>query len=153
MPTTTRLGFRVPAGGDYPAAPSDFLRLANDIDAKLYNTGPAVTALAINAGWHAAVGFGAPSYYKDATGKICLAGTISNDNAIVNGSSNTAFTLPTGFRPANVIFQNVPVNMGTNGVSAQLQFNTNGTCVFVRTPVVNANLLWDLSQCSFHPGV
>ena len=149
MPTTA-LGFRYPAGTAYPNVPQDLQNLATDIDNKLYKGGPTVTALAINAGWHAAVGFAPPAVYKDASGLICLTGMISNDNAF-SGTSNTMFTLPTGFRPVYQKAGPVPVNMGAAGIIAQLLILTSGAASISRSAAIDANLIWDLSVIRFHP--
>lgn len=153
MPTTSK-GFRYPASSAAPNIPQDFQNLASDVDAYLYPTaGVSRGTLSFYPGFQQAVGFGVVSYFRDASGLIHMGGMASNVNGMSGAVTVPIVGLPAGYRPAHTCFFAVPVNMGTTGVSAHVNVQTNGDLVVVRTPAVDANLLWDLSSIVFHPGV
>lgn len=55
---------------------------------------------ALTGGWQTNVGFGGPKYRREIGGIVRLSGYMQNTNV---GTSTTAFTLPVGYRPSEVI--------------------------------------------------
>jgi hypothetical protein len=71
-------------------------------------------------------GFETAGFYRDRQCVIHLKG-------VITGSSNVAFTLPTGFRPAESTFSSIPAT----GETGNLEVRTNGT-VEVSSPTAGA---------------
>ncbi len=109
-------------------------------------TTAARTNATLDAGWTG--GTPVPRYYKDSTGCVCLEGKAQHSS---DGHSQTMFTLPTGFRPPDLV--GFPVRVGDGSVC--LIGITSAGLVVPRDAAsiggaVSTSLVW-LDGIRFHP--
>lgn len=106
---------------------------------------PPIVAASVNGGYTAGSGF-APGCYKDASGQVCVIGGVTNNNSYTP-SSNTMFTLPTGFWPTRDIAVLV---MNATGWAIGGVYAADGTVKINVGPAFGAGTLHTVNF-SFHP--